>query len=368
MSIAHTVRTLIVDDSSVYRHLISNAVKSIDGMRVAGFATNGKEALDLVESLRPDLVTLDVEMPVMNGIDALKEIKLRFPTVQVIMVSSLTRFGAELTIEALQLGALDFITKPDSGTPEENTNALQSQLKPKLAFWQEKAKDSTPKFSIHTEVLKTGASSTTASIIPPQILAIGASTGGPKALAQVLSQLNHRINIPIVIVQHMPKLFTKSLAQSLDSKCSLLVKEGEDGELLQKNTVYLAPGGAQMQLESGDATTLSTQSGKRYQDTIEARIQITDDPPELFCKPSVNYLFRSVAQVYKEAAIGVILTGMGSDGAKGLKLMKRQGARTIGQDEASCVVYGMPGEAYKVGAVDVQCGLEDIGNLIMKMV
>jgi two-component system chemotaxis response regulator CheB len=319
-------------------------------------------------------LTLDIEMPVCDGLGVLEHLKEKHPEIGAIMLSSLTRRGGEMTMKALELGAFDFIPKPDGGNLNENQTAIRDALIPKIKAFtrrisfkkrlQDKARSGGP--AVRRETTTTASRPEARPATPPPItparkrtlastiIAIGISTGGPNALTRMLPMLKAPIGVPVVIVQHMPPLFTKSLAESLDSKCSLTIKEGEDGELLQNDVVYIAPGGKQMKVVA---------AGPGH-----GRIKLTDDPPENNCKPSADYLFRSVAALYKERVSGVIMTGMGNDGTKGLRLFKRHGAPVIAQDEPSCVVYGMPKEAVNAGIVNVQVPLDRIAAEIVKTI
>jgi len=365
------LRVLVIDDTVLYRKIISDILGEIPGIEVVGTANNGKIAMSRIASMQPDLVTLDVEMPEMNGLEVLTLIKEQGMEVGAIMLSSFTRQGSDITIKALELGAFDFISKPDSGSMDQNKRIIAGALVPMIKAFARRREiaailkgkaiqpAATAPFVRRSEerietpgpVRATGE----AARMKPEIVAIGISTGGPNALAQMLPQIPSDLGIPIVIVQHMPPMFTKSLADSLNAKCAIEVKEAVDGQLLLPNVALIAPGGKQMKVVSGFG-------GK------EKVIKITDDPPENSCKPSADYLFRSIAYLYKSRATGVIMTGMGSDGTLGLRLMKRYGARIIAQDEATCVIYGMPKAPVEAGIVDVIAPLEQIADQICRMV
>ncbi|HCO11852.1 MAG TPA: chemotaxis response regulator protein-glutamate methylesterase [Desulfonauticus sp.] len=360
------LRVLVVDDTIVYRKILTDVLGNIPDVEVVGTANNGKIALTRIESLKPDLVTLDVEMPIMDGLSTLEEIKKRNLDIGVIMVSTLTKRGSQVTMRALELGAFDFITKPEHEKQEDNFQELTRTLTPKIKAYlrrieikkalkkgdktsvsgQLDAFESKDKIYRKPEVIRR--------IEKSQIVAIGVSTGGPNALATMLPMLPGNLGVPVVLVQHMPPVFTKSLAESLDAKCKLKVKEAEEGEVIEPNVVYIAPGGKQMKIVKG--------AGENRV------IKITDDPPENNCKPSVDYLFRSVAKEYKSKATGVIMTGMGNDGTLGLKVMKSFGAVTIAQDAETCVVYGMPKIAIEAGVVDIIAPLDKIAEEIVKTV
>jgi two-component system chemotaxis response regulator CheB len=339
---------------------LSEVLAEIPGVEVVGTATDGKVALAKIDQLNPDMLTLDFEMPEMDGLEVLEHVKSDHPRLKVVMVSSHTREGASVTLKALALGALTFITKPDGVNPLDNKDILLAQLSPIIkeimgqvlreqgAFREEYT--STPLISPDVVVKK----------MPPpvvsgrvQIVAIGVSTGGPNALAEVIPTLPGGLRVPVVIVQHMPSKFTAALADSLNLKSALKVVEAEDRMELAGGTAYLAPGGRQMRV---------------VQNAGKFLLEVNDDPPENHCQPSVDYLFRSIAKIYDNHALGVIMTGMGADGVLGLRLMKRKGAQIIAQDKQSCVVFGMPSEAINAGVVDHIVPLAQIASEIVKRV
>ncbi|WP_045216915.1 protein-glutamate methylesterase/protein-glutamine glutaminase [Desulfonatronovibrio magnus] len=355
------LRVLVVDDTIVYRKIIGDVLNDFPDVEVVGTASNGKIALNRIESLKPDLITLDVEMPVMDGVQTLEEIQKRKINVGVVMVSTLTKRGSDITMKALELGAFDFITKPDKESREENISILQRALSPRVKHFLKRLdiKKALRKTDKDPRVKPKPASTPTIHSArmaheKSDIVAIGISTGGPNALTRMLPMLPGNLNVPVVIVQHMPPIFTKSLAESLDQKCSLRIKEAEDGEILRSNHVYIAPGGKQTKVVTGAAQ--------------KKILRITDDPPENNCKPAADYLFRSVAREFKNKVTGVIMTGMGNDGTLGLKVMKALGAVVIGQDEDTCVVYGMPKMAHDAGVVDIMVPLERIAAEIVSTV
>lgn len=358
------LKVLVVDDTVFYRKIVSDVLSEIPGVDVVGTAHNGKAALLKIKSLQPDLLTLDIEMPEVSGIEVLKRLQSEAIDVGAVMLSTLTREGGAMTMRALELGAFDFIPKPQSGTMAENKIAVQKALEPILHAFRRRCRIRLP-HKFRPKVEKTGDSGTRPGAVPfksvvkrrnpSSIIAIGISTGGPNALARMLPQLPVDIGVPVVIVQHMPPMFTQSLANNLDNKCALEVHEAVNGEPLRPNVVYIAPGGKQMKIAAGA-------------DGRTRIIKITDDPPENSCKPSVDYLFRSVAELYVGRATGVIMTGMGSDGTAGIKQMKNNGAVVIAQDEGSCVVFGMPREPIRQGLVDVIASLDSISQEIINTV
>jgi two-component system chemotaxis response regulator CheB len=359
------LKILVVDDTVVYRKIVSDVLAELPDIEVVGTAHNGKAALLKIQTLKPDLLTLDIEMPEMNGIEVLDQIRKNNFQVGAVMLSTLTQKGGAMTMRALELGAFDFIPKPQSGTMSENREVVKAALVPILkAFNRNKGikgllssrprivgQTVPPSVSYRRSPLK--------SVRRPQdrasIIAIGISTGGPRALAEMLPKLPAKIGVPIVIVQHMPPLFTQSLAKSLDNKCAISVREAVDGEPLNPDVAYIAPGGKQMKIVAGA-------------DGHQRVIKITDDPAENSCKPSVDYLFRSVADHYVGRATGVIMTGMGSDGTKGLHAMKDNGAMVIAQDESTCVVFGMPKDPIESGIADIVAPLDRIAEEIMNTI
>ncbi len=370
------MRVLVADDSILFRRAMTEVLASLPGVEVVGQAPNGKLAVQKVRELRPDLLTLDMEMPEMDGLAVLNALKQFEVAPTVIVVSALTKQGGRLTMRALQKGAFDFITKPDTASAEQSREALRAELAPRLKALELRLgvrgilrgapllgpkappptrRSETPSGESGSALSGIGARMTRlAGTAKPELVVIGVSTGGPNALAALLPALPAHLGVPVLIVQHMPPLFTQSLAENLDSKCALRVREAAHGRVAEANTVYIAPGGRQMRLAPGpDGSKL---------------IQITDDPPENNCKPAVDYLFRSVASNFPGRAMGVILTGMGSDGTLGLRLLKRHGCFVIAQDETSCVVYGMPKAAVDAGVVDAVLPLDAIAGQIAVIV
>ncbi len=369
------LRVLVVDDTIVYRKAISDIIEEIPGVELAGVAHNGKIALAKIKTLQPDILTLDIEMPQMNGIEVLEEIQQHHLGIGAIMVSTLTAEGSDMTLRALELGAFDFILKPQSKNQTEGKREIRAALEPILkAYARSRLSSSLLHKTGRTSIVKptfgpppVRPSAGQGKVRPlpagspavrrgkSEIIAIGISTGGPNALTQMLPKLPGDLGVPVLIVQHMPPVFTQSLAASLDKKCQLTVKEAENGENILPNVVYIAPGGKQMKLVAGT-------------DGLHRRIKITDDPPENSCKPSVDYLFRSVGDYYVGRTTAVIMTGMGSDGTKGLGVLKSKSAYIIGQDEASCIVFGMPKAPAELGYLDVVAPLGKIADEIVKSV
>lgn len=376
MTIGKKLKVLVVDDTIVYRKAVSDILSEIPGVEVVGVAHNGKIAMAKIATLKPDMLTLDIEMPEMNGIEVLAELQRNHPNIGAVMVSTLTMDGGEMTMKALELGAFDFILKPQSKNPAESKKLLKQALIPIVREFKLSRTASTllrnkghlgkgtravlrkkrpPISSANLFSSVNGKSRPTLHRGKSEIVTIGISTGGPNALTQMLPMLPGNIGVPILIVQHMPPVFTKSLAASLDSKCALKVKEAEDREILRDNTIYIAPGGKQMKL-------VASADGRNRQ------IKITNDPPENSCRPSVDYLFRSVGDYYVGRTTAVIMTGMGSDGTKGLKILSQKGAMIIAQNEETCVVYGMPKAPIETGLADVIAPLNKIADEIVKSI
>jgi two-component system, chemotaxis family, protein-glutamate methylesterase/glutaminase len=356
------LRILVVDDTALFRRIVSDALALLPDVEVVGTAPNGKIALERAASLSVDLITLDIEMPEMDGLETLDALRQRGLKCGVIVVSALTRKGGDLTIRALERGAFDFITKPEGGDQGSTLKGLSDALAPIVRAYKRRLEI--------RSILKSGSlpdrepTAAISSRLPSlerrpavrrsDLVLIGVSTGGPNALAKLLPALPARFPVPVLVVQHMPPMFTQSLANSLAAKCNLPVKEVEDGETMLASTVYIAQGGRHMKIAPGlgGATIL----------------QVTDDPLENNCRPSVDTLFRSVANHFAGNTTAVLMTGMGKDGVLGLRMLKRKNAYILAQDEASCVVFGMPGEAIKAGVVDLVAPLDRLAEEIMRSV
>ncbi len=350
------IKAVVVDDSAFMRKSITIMLESDPEIKVIGTARDGEEGYNIIKSLRPDIVTLDIEMPKMDGITALKKIMKDCPT-SVLMLSSLTTEGAEVTIKALELGAVDFIPKELSFI-NVNIIKIKEELisKIKEIVKQRATRDRlkrVQKLSQFTESDKKKNFSTgTLPIISYKAIGLGISTGGPFSLQKVIPLLSKKINCPIFIVQHMPPKFTKSLADRLNGLSELEVKEAEDGEVIRGGVIYMAPGGLHM-------TVNKSVLGK-------ATINISREPSTTLHCPSVDVMLNSVLDVYGKSTLGVIMTGMGKDGFEGIKKLKSIGGSCIAQDEGSCVVYGMPKAIVDAGLADVISPLEKISEIINK--
>ncbi len=338
------IRVLVVDDSAVVRRVFSEELSHERDIEVVATAPDPYVARDKIVALRPDVITLDIEMPRMDGITFLRKLMKYFP-LPVIIVSSLTPAGGSLALEAMESGAVDVICKPGEAY---SVGDMSAQLAEKIraAAHVNMAQRARNLAAVRPEAPKLSLTKTT-----NKIIAIGASTGGTEALKEVLTQFP--ANSPgIMIVQHMPANFTKSFAQRLDSLCQIRVKEAEDGDSVVPGTALLAPGNFHMVMR---------RSGARYY------VNIKSGPLVCYQRPAVDVLFNSVAAYGGANAVGVILTGMGKDGAQGMLKMKEAGAQTIAQDEKSCVVFGMPKEAIEAGGVDRVVSLRDIPAEVMKL-
>jgi two-component system, chemotaxis family, protein-glutamate methylesterase/glutaminase len=346
------LRILVVDDSRIFRCALESALEGRPGICVVGSVWNGEKAIEFVRNSPPDLVTLDVNMPGRGGLETLSDIQAfnasrpERPPVGVLLVSALTERGAAVTVEGLERGAFDFIRKPDGPDEKVNAAALQQQLFEKIGLLvQRRGRQSSmarprPEPAAPPSYQQAGRF---------QAVAIGSSTGGPEALVRVLPVLTRQASVPLFIVQHFPQGMTRYFADSLGRKCDYRVAEASDGEAVQPRTAYIAPGGRHMIVRKQDGRIL---------------IALNDQPPENGCRPSVDVLFRSVAAVYPESVVAIVLTGMGCDGAKGLGPLKRSGAHLIAQDEATSVVWGMPGAAVATNLVDEILPLDAIGSKV----
>lgn len=359
------INVLVVDDSAFMRKSISMMLESDPLIKVIATANNGEEGVAKVLEFEPDLVTMDIEMPRMDGLTALRKIMEKHPT-PVLMVSSLTAEGASATLDALDLGAVDFIPKQLSYVSLDivkikddliakikdivrRKHILMASYRSRSAF--QKAKGGVKQ---RTDIRAFGDTSKSIPVIkkmhhPVQLIAIGSSTGGPPALQNLVTKLPRALPVGVVIAQHMPATFTKSLAERLNNLASVEVKEAEHNEPLKPGHVYIAPGGQHIKVRKVGSS---------------ASIIVTQDPRTALYKPSVDVLMSSVAEMYDKASIGVILTGMGQDGVKGMSLMKNRGAVIIAQNEESCVVYGMPRAVVEADLADHILPINDIASNI----
>jgi two-component system chemotaxis response regulator CheB len=370
---ADEISVLVVDDSALMRNLISRMIEDTPGLVVAEKAMNGNFALQKIPRVEPDVICLDLEMPEMNGIEFLKERKNRGINIPVVILSSIAARGAVVTMEALSLGASDFIQKP-SGSVSEDIHVVKDTLVSKLlgyggayrrsqgkkvlapSEYQQKAPPSkNTDLAVHFKLV---AETPSGPAQPPvrarypantEVIAIGISTGGPDALRVVFSNLDADLKQPIVVVQHMPPGFTNEFAKSLDRICPLDVKEAEDGDELISGRILIAQGNKHLEVEKKGSTAVA---------------RLSDDPLVSGHRPSADVLFASVAMAYTNHVLGVIMTGMGRDGAMHLGTIYKEGGMTLGQDEASAIVYGMPRVAYELGHVMEQVSLQNMARRI----
>lgn len=364
------LRVLVVDDTILYRKVVADVLGELPGVVVVGSAHNGKIAMKRIAELKPDLLTLDIEMPEMDGLAVLRKMATDAPNVGAIMLSAYTQEGAKMTMKALELGAFDFIPKPQTKSLQENQAELKKAITPMIKAFVRlrevrrilKGKQKNAVQGLTTPRKVSGGSKgvvkkpSSVHLIPKsKVVTIGISTGGPVALAHFLPELPAGLGVPLLIAQHMPPVFTESLAKNLDRRCAIAVKEAVDGEKIVPDTAYIAPGGKQMKVANDVFKNAKI-------------IRITNDPPENGCAPSADYLFRSVAEHFGGNATGVIMTGMGSDGTMGLQQMKEKGAFIIAQNEASSVVYGMAKKPVEMGIVNMVVPLDHISEQIRRTI
>ncbi|MCX2533305.1 MAG: protein-glutamate methylesterase/protein-glutamine glutaminase [Plesiomonas shigelloides] len=369
------IKVLVVDDSVFFRRRVSEILNSHPQLEVIDTANNGKEALEKVQQLRPDVVTMDIEMPVMNGIDAAREIMRVRPT-PILMFSSLTHEGAKATLDALDAGAVDFLPKKFEDIARDREEAItllqqrvisisRHRVRPLLSqrpMTSSLSASRTPATSNSATPLRAAAPAAENRPVRPaalntrrsgkvyQLVAIGTSTGGPVALQNILTKLPGNFPHPILLIQHMPATFTAAFASRLNNLCQINVKEAADGDVVQPGTAYLAPGGKQMVLDGRPGAM---------------RIRILDGGERMNYKPCVDITFASCARQYRDKVLAVVLTGMGADGRDGAKLLHEQGATIWAQDEESCVVYGMPQAIVKAGIAAEILPLERVAQRIM---
>ncbi|MBF6621968.1 MAG: chemotaxis response regulator protein-glutamate methylesterase [Pseudomonas stutzeri] len=358
------VKVLVVDDSGFFRRRVSEILSSDPNIQVIGTATNGREAIEQTLALKPDVITMDYEMPTMDGISAVRQIMQRCPT-PVLMFSSLTHEGARVTLDALDAGAVDFLPKnfedisrnPDKvkqmlcekvHTISRSNRHYGSTPSPRAPAPVGRTATAPAAPAFNTQRSASVAAQAPASPAPRRkayrLVAIGTSTGGPVALQRVLTQLPSGFPAPIVLIQHMPAAFTKAFAERLDKLCNIRVKEAEDGDLLRPGLALLAPGGKQMMVDGRGA------------------VRILPGDERLNYRPCVDVTFGSAAKAFNDKVLAVVLTGMGADGREGARMLKQCGSQVWSQDEASCVIYGMPMAVAKANLSDAVYALDDIGR------
>ena len=345
------IRALIVDDSVVIRRLVSEIFSSDPAIEDAGVAANGSIALAKIPQVNPDVITLDVDMPGMDGIQTLVEIRKSYPRLPVIMFSTLTQRAAAVTLDALAMGASDYVTKPENmKSISAGMQRVREELIPKV-----KALCGHPEDQLSTPFRsrKKRSSPKPSNGHPVDIVAIGVSTGGPNALADLLPAFPADFPVPIVIVQHMPPVFTKLLASRLAAKSSIEISEGVEGGKLHSGKAWIAPGDYHMAIEKGADVD---------------RVRLNQEPQENSCRPAVDVLFRSVAEAYGPQTLAVVMTGMGQDGLRGCEDIHEGGGQVLVQDETSSVVWGMPGYVARAGLADDVLPLEGLGREIIHRV
>ena len=355
------VKVLVVDDSGFFRRRVSEILSSDPNIQVIGTATNGREAIDQALALKPDVITMDYEMPMMDGITAVRQIMQRCPT-PVLMFSSLTHEGARVTLDALDAGAVDFLPKNFEDISRNPAKVKQllcekintiSRSNRRYGSTPSVTSSAAPTRSVSAPAGLTTATPRAAAPAPAapaprrksyRLVAIGTSTGGPVALQRVLTQLPANFPAPIVLIQHMPAAFTKAFAERLDKLCKIRVKEAEDGDLLRPGLALLAPGGRQMMVDGRGA------------------VRILPGDERLHYRPCVDVTFGSAAKAFSDKVLAVVLTGMGADGREGARMLKQSGSQVWTQDEASCVIYGMPMAVVKANLSDAVYDLDEIGR------
>jgi two-component system chemotaxis response regulator CheB len=360
LQLGERIRVLVVDDSVVIRRLVTHALEIDPILQIVGTASNGSIGLQRIPLLNPDIIILDIEMPDMDGLEMLRCIRRDYPTLRVIMFSTLTERGAAITLQALTLGADDYVAKASNELFfARSIDRLQQEMIPKIRQFF-----ILPVQSVSRPALNCGAGLVKAAIVDspsaaiirtkaqPRLLAIGVSTGGPNALAEILPKLPPSFPLPVLVVQHMPPLFTRLLAERLNTICQMPVEEAVQGALVQPGRILIAPGDFHMKLCSGEKV---------------ASVNLDQSPQQNFCRPAVDALFASSADVYSGAVLAVILTGMGQDGLRGVEILHARGASVIAQDEASSVVWGMPGAVVNAGLADSVLPLEDVVPEILRI-
>jgi two-component system chemotaxis response regulator CheB len=348
------LRVLIVDDSSFFRNRISAALSQGDDIEIVGIAVDGRQAIERARELKPDVITMDVEMPVVDGISAVRKIMSEMPT-RILMFSALTKEGARETLDALDAGAMDFLPKDMNNLGRGVEEANKQLLERVRAVGHSRLSSLRATIGAHrahtSRVIKSPLS-VAANGRKPELLVIGASTGGPVALRQVLSALPRQFPLPVVVAVHMPGSFTGAYAERLNNVCAIKVKEAIDRDLVVPGQCLIAPGGKQLKIERGPS---------KYQ------VRVSDPLPSQLYHPSVDLMFASIAENYRECALAVILTGMGADGLQGAKQLKRAGSILWSQDKQSCVVYGMPQAVEKAGLSDRIVALDELGPLLARI-
>ncbi|GLC32313.1 protein-glutamate methylesterase/protein-glutamine glutaminase [Clostridium omnivorum] len=347
------IRVIVVDDSALMRKIISDMINSEDDMEVVDIAKNGQELLNKISNSTPQVITLDVEMPIMDGMTALKELKRSYKNIPVIMLSSISQKGTQLTMECLESGAFDFIPKP-SGAISLDINKVKDELVQKIRIACDKnitsdaIKEGKPQMPMERTYQRNYISKLKNDKI--ESVVIGASTGGPKALYTVITALPANLGVPVFVVQHMPVGFTKAFADRLNANSDIKVVEASENMPVERNVVYIAPGGYHMEIG------------------LDKKIHLNLEPAIWGVRPAVDKLFISASKVYGSRIVSAVLTGMGKDGAQGTVEIKKHGGITLSEDKSTCTIYGMPKAAFETGMVDAVLPLEEIAIQIIKLV
>ena len=338
----HRIRVLVVDDSHFMRRAISKILEEDGRFEVVGQASDGAQALELVQKLQPDAVTMDYNMPIMNGVDAVRRIMATRPT-PIVMISAHTSEGARQTLDALEAGAVDFVTKPSGEVSADISRASDLVVRKVLEAATATVAKTTARQQTRRAVVGRG------SMAGRKIVIIGVSTGGPVALSRMLPQIPRRTNLALVVVQHMPATFTAALAHRLDGLCTIKVAEARPGDRPKEGTALVAPGGRHLEFDE------------------RGLVVLTQGPPINGCRPSVDVTMSSAAGVFGRQAVGVLMTGMGRDGAEGMAAIKAAGGKTLAQDRRTSLIFGMPKAAIDRGVVDAVVGLDDIAKTLQEI-
>ena len=352
------IRVLVVDDSVVIRRLVTHALEEDPELDVVGVASNGAIALQRIPQLNPDILTLDIEMPEMDGMETLKRVRREYPQLRVIMFSTLTERGADVTLEALTLGADDYVTKASNeGSLDRSMKRLREELVPKIKQFFHLPQQSRGALPVPVRVTAPptvwrGTPGVLSMKVRPKVVVIGVSTGGPTALGSILPEFPADFPLPVLVVQHMPPLFTRLLAERLQTRCQLPVEEARQSDQVEAGKILIAPGDFHLKVAANGP---------------EVRVCLDQSSPLNSCRPAVDALFASIGEVYGGAVIAVILTGMGQDGLRGTEILKAQGASVIAQDEASSVVWGMPGAVVNAGLADRVLPLDQVAPEILRI-
>lgn len=345
------IKVLVVDDSALMRKIISDMLNEKEDIEVINTARNGQDLIEKLKKETPDIITLDVEMPIMNGIEALKTLKNQNINIPIIMLSSLTKDGAESTMSCLHAGAFDFVPKPSGGISVDIVKVQDELVLKVRSAFEKYSKKSVNGNIIKKDIIgKVDFAKVSNKSGKIEAVVIGASTGGPKALYTVITNLPKNLGVPVFVVQHMPVGFTKAFADRLNLNSEIKVVEASDGEIYMKDVVYIAPGGFHMEIDS------------------QGKIRLNTDPQIWGVRPAVDKLFISASKVYGANIISIVLTGMGRDGAAGTEVIKKNGGITLAEDESTCVIYGMPKATYETGAVDLVLPINRFSKEIVNII